>query len=606
MLDLKNMLKNRLVCTVILVLVTLTMLAQKETDSLVTILEKPGPDTLKFSVMQRLANLFINQNNYTEAKKYAARALILGEKLKRPDYIISANNRLGGIYREMNLYDSAFSCLFKNVKLAESLGNNELSASAYTNLGALYIRMKNYNKAEFYYKKALSIKEKTDQHEVIADINTKLATIYIAQKKYNEAISHLLVSEKLITGLNKEIPTLSNIYGNLGRINMEKGNIDTAIIYFEKTESLGLKIASDQILTRSYYFLSNAYMNKYDRDNKSATLNKALHYAEKLYKLAERFEDDNAKCAAALVLYKAHKLKGNPKEALIYHEIYIKINDTLTQLENSKYIADINFKYETEKQERIIHEIKLEKQMKELELEIEKQRSRNKSIIFLLTSFTLIGLTFLFFYTNKQKQKRKLITLENEKLSAELNFLKAQIDPHTIFNTINTIHGQLTIDVEKGRENLVKFSEILHYQLYDCNEKTVEIEKEIDYLKKYIELQKLRRSKKMELEFSIDENMKDFRIAPLLFVPLVENAFKHASTDSAGKYYIKISLHAANNMVNFNCSNSHSNQSGKNIRSGGIGLENLKKRLERLYKNRYSLNINKTENYFTTELQIHV
>ncbi|MBK6523991.1 MAG: histidine kinase [Sphingobacteriaceae bacterium] len=177
-------------------------------------------------------------------------------------------------------------------------------------------------------------------------------------------------------------------------------------------------------------------------------------------------------------------------------------------------VADINFKYETDKQARVIKQINLDREKKELELEFEKQRSRNN---FYIASFIIIIVLLgggLFFNSFKQKQKQARIQLENEKLMADINFLKAQVDPHTIFNTINTIHGQLAVDVKSGRDNLVKFSELMHYQLYECNDKFVDVEKEIQHLEKYVDLQKLRRSGKIELECYIDPSLKEMFVAP--------------------------------------------------------------------------------------------
>ena len=280
-------------------------------------------------------------------------------------------------------------------------------------------------------------------------------------------------------------------------------------------------------------------------------------------------------------------------------------------MENNKYVADINFKYETEKQERIIKEINLDRAMKDLALEVEKQESRSHIFIaaFIILAVILGG--GLFFYSYKQKQQRALIQLENDKLIADMNFLKAQVDPHTIFNTINTIHGQLGVDVKSGKENLVKFSELMHYQLYECNDKYVDIDKEIQHLSKYIELQKLRKSGRMELEFNLGEGLNQIFVAPLLFIPLVENAFKYANTNSEGKYFIRIDLQMVNNTIKFACVNSCTKKNDTSVgsstrRGGGIGLDNLKKRLEAVYKNKYSLTINQSVDAFYANLEIHV
>lgn len=585
-------------------------LSFSQTDSLLKAVSNSKIDSVTYKLEMRLISLYTSQNDYPSAKTHAINAHKLAAKIHDQDRIMQSNLRLGGVYREMNQYDSAFTYLFKNVAIAETKKDEKLSCEAYISVGALFLRMKKYEKADFYYQKALKLKEGSNELKTIAEINSKLGTIHVAQKKYEEAIVYLTKAEKLIEGL-KEPYMLANIYGNLGRINLERGNLDKAIFYLERTEKLGSEYKSDQILTRSYSFLSKVYLEKYKRSNSAAALNKALYYAELNFSMADRIEDDNAKCVTAEALYSIHKLKGNTKEALKFHEIYTALNDTLTQLENNKYVADINFKYETEKQERIIKEINLDRAMKDLALEVEKQESRSHIFIaaFIILAVILGG--GLFFYSYKQKQQRALIQLENDKLIADMNFLKAQVDPHTIFNTINTIHGQLGVDVKSGKENLIKFSELMHYQLYECNDKYVDIDKEIQHLSKYIELQKLRKSGRMELEFNLGEGLNQIFVAPLLFIPLVENAFKYANTNSEGKYFIRIDLQMVNSTIKFNCVNSCTKKNDTSVgsstrRGGGIGLDNLKKRLEAVYKNKYSLTINQSVDAFYANLEIHV
>lgn len=590
-----------------LVLLRLFHVQAAQPDSLLNALKNCTVDTTRCRLELRLANHYAYKNDYLSAKTHAKEANRLAVKINNTNLIVQSNVRLGAVYREMNQYDSAFIFLFKNVEMAEIKKDDQRSSEAYLGVGALFLRMKNYNKADFYYSKALKIKEGTQDKKTIAEIYSKLGTIQVAQKKYDNALAYLNKAEKLIVDL-KEPMMLANIYGNLGRINMEKGDVDKAIFFLEKTETLGREFKSDQILTRSYSFLSKAYIEKYAKENRSMLLTKALHYAELNFKIAEKIEDDNAKCVAAGSLFNIYKLKGNYADALKYHEIYTALNDTLTQLDNNRYVADINFKYENEKQERLIKQINSDREVKALALEVERQTSRNHIYIAAFIILVVLLGGGLFFNVYKQKQKRALIQLEKEKLVADLNFLKAQVDPHTIFNTINTIHGQLGVDVKSGKENLIKFSELLHYQLYECNDKYVDIEKEIQHLVKYIELQKLRKSGRMELEFNLGDGLKQVFVAPLLFVPLVENAFKYANTNLQGKYFIKIDLYRNGNTIEFNCLNSHTKKSEeqKTKKGGGIGLDNLRKRLDAVYKSKYSLTINQDQDTFETSLRIHV
>src|SRR5258705_6823084 len=145
---------------------------------------------------------------------------------------------------------------------------------------------------------------------------------------------------------------------------------------------------------------------------------------------------------------------------------------------------------------------------------------------------------------------------------------------------------------------------MLRYQLYECNDDKILIEKEISYLQDYVDLQKLRREAYDEVEFTYSENVKGFSIEPLLLMPFVENSFKHLSHFSSGrKNLVKINAHRSNGEFHFNVANTIEYTSTKEP-VGGIGLRNVKRRLELLYNGRHELNIKETGDIFEVNLKI--
>ncbi len=125
--------------------------------------------------------------------------------------------------------------------------------------------------------------------------------------------------------------------------------------------------------------------------------------------------------------------------------------------------------------------------------------------------------------------RRRLYEVEKEKISTELNFLRSQINPHFLFNVINTIYFQIDKKNSEARASVEKLSEMLRYQLYECTTDKIEIKKELDYIKNYVAIQTLRMEKGSDIQLYIDEKIGSFKIAPLLILPIVENAFKHVS-----------------------------------------------------------------------------
>lgn len=189
--------------------------------------------------------------------------------------------------------------------------------------------------------------------------------------------------------------------------------------------------------------------------------------------------------------------------------------------------------------------------------------------------------------------------LTNDHLQTELKFLRAQYHPHFLFNALNTIYFQVDDDVAGAKQSIELLSELLRYQLYD-RQHEVSIKQELDYLQNYILLQKVRASKKMVLTVDFDEELTEQQIYPLLFLPLVENAFKYVG----GKYHIDITAESIADGVLLRVKNDLPEHIQSNPESSGIGIENLNRRLELLYPNCHKLTLNKQPDYFIAELEL--
>jgi two-component system, LytTR family, sensor kinase len=192
-----------------------------------------------------------------------------------------------------------------------------------------------------------------------------------------------------------------------------------------------------------------------------------------------------------------------------------------------------------------------------------------------------------------------------EKAEAELNFLKSQINPHFVFNSLNSVYFLIDKNNPEARNALHKFSEMLRYQLYEMNGEKVPVEKEVRYLKDYVDLQQLRKDEKYAVEFSSNETVKGFSIEPLLLVPLVENAFKHISHHTHRINYVQVNLNRHNGHFHFQVKNSKENQPTTEAH-GGIGLQNVKRRLELLYPGKHDLAITETASDFEVQLKIQL
>ncbi|HUR67330.1 MAG TPA: histidine kinase [Chitinophagaceae bacterium] len=201
--------------------------------------------------------------------------------------------------------------------------------------------------------------------------------------------------------------------------------------------------------------------------------------------------------------------------------------------------------------------------------------------------------------------RQRMAETAKEKAEAELNFLKSQINPHFVFNSLNSVYFLINKDNPDARAALHKFSEMLRYQLYEMNGEKVPVEKEIRYLKDYMDLQLLRKDEKYSVQFRCDESVKGFSIEPLLLIPLVENAFKHISHHHDRINFVKVELDRQNGSFNFRVNNSKERLPSTEMH-GGIGLQNVKRRLELLYPGKHKLDISDEPDHFFVHLNLQL
>lgn len=204
--------------------------------------------------------------------------------------------------------------------------------------------------------------------------------------------------------------------------------------------------------------------------------------------------------------------------------------------------------------------------------------------------------TWLKAYVDNKVQLEKVT---NEQLETELKFLKAQYHPHFLFNALNTIYFQMDDDTEGAKRSIEKFSELLRYQLYD-QQQQVPVMQEIEYLQSFIELQKIRSSDRLNLKVDFDKKLNGQLVYPLLFLPLVENAFKFVG----GDYEMRVEAKVTDDRIDFKVENSVPQRKESVKKAGGIGLENLKRRLDLLYPGRHSLLLENSGDHFKAELKL--
>lgn len=226
--------------------------------------------------------------------------------------------------------------------------------------------------------------------------------------------------------------------------------------------------------------------------------------------------------------------------------------------------------------------------------------------------FKVYGFTLLFmllkYIRDRGEEKHKVETLLKEKANTELNFLKAQIHPHFLFNTLNNLYALTLEKSDDAPEVVAKLSEILDYMLYQCNDPQVLVQKEIDLIQHYIDLEKLRYGTRLKLQFEYQISNPTAKIAPLVLLSIVENAFKHGVSGALQDPRIDIQLKEENGKLTFEVYNTKPVlvQEDQKAYRKGIGTSNIKRQLELVYRDRHEWIIDEQERSYQVFLKIEL
>jgi tetratricopeptide (TPR) repeat protein len=635
--------KKRSLMFFFLVLVGFSMKAQKniDKDSLYRAFSMMNDDTVKIKKAFELGSDLALQGYNYEVLRYGKEAEQLSLKLNSKKFLLRSLRLIAQSYTSTNKLDSALHHRFRELAVAEETQNKQAIAGSYAEIASIYGRQFNFQKAVENYMTALTIAEELNNKSIMASIYGNLGIVYKNQKAYDKAQESYHMSLNIFKKLgNKHAEAL--LLKSIGIIYSKEKNYTKALEYYSESlhiqDSIGDKSSSMTTLTNMsaaylelndhkksqkfslralgiaeetestihiiicHLYLGNSYTETMD-------LQRASRHLEKVMSLIGLIDDIELLSECYLAMSKLKEKQRDFNGSLTYYKRYETFKDSLTHITANQKTLELLAKYDSDKKDKEIKLLNIEKVLKETELRQKDINQRNILIgtASLIVLMALIG--SLFFQVNKQKGRSALYKLQHEKVTSDLNFLKAQVNPHLIFNTLNTIYVQLDDDIERGRENLLKFSELMRYLLYECNDALVDIEKEINHINNYIHLQKSRKSETFDLISAIDENIYGILIAPLIFIPLIENAFKHLSNFQTSKNYISIKLGFVSNKVIFKCENTFVQKEPgaiSNFKFGGVGLINLQKQLAHVYPGRHQFTVNKTESIYSVELSIDV
>jgi len=204
-------------------------------------------------------------------------------------------------------------------------------------------------------------------------------------------------------------------------------------------------------------------------------------------------------------------------------------------------------------------------------------------------------------YYNSRDDRKRLAELEKKNLEQQLEYLRYQINPHFFMNTLNNIHALVDIDPEKAKDTILELSKMMRFVLYEGNKQGVPLSRELDFIRHYIALMQLRYTDKVRITLDLPQEVPDSQIQPLILITFIENAFKHGVSYQRDSF-IEVQMAVEGDELRFMCRNSKADVS--NEQKGGVGLVNVRKRLDLLYGNNYALRINDVADIYTVELTL--
>jgi two-component system LytT family sensor kinase len=229
--------------------------------------------------------------------------------------------------------------------------------------------------------------------------------------------------------------------------------------------------------------------------------------------------------------------------------------------------------------------------------------------LYFLSNFFIVGTSTIFsIVTDWARQLREKSDLERQTMQSELRFLKSQINPHFLFNTLNNLYALTLKKSDQAPEIVIKLSEMMRYMLYECNEKQVLLVKEINYIRNYLDLEKLRQGQSVDISLEVNGMVSNQKIAPLMFITFLENSFKHGLNNQLQNGFVHVKIDIESHQVHFFVENSKPNRlpNQEHKRPGGIGLVNVRRRLDLLYPGQYDLIIDDNPNSYAVNLTLEV
>lgn len=543
-----------------------------EIDSLENILSRPSlPDSARIDLLVEIATV-LRINDVTKAIHYAHEAKKLAEE-KKPSLLNRVYFTLGNVYLNKADYKNALLYYFKALRIFEKQKKYEQASRCLNNIGVVHSYLKNAALCEKYFREALALREK---HGYIKDIGipyTSMGFVLSEKGEYAEALRYY--SKAFVSGKrdsDRYVMVIALI--NMGSVKLKQKKPEQARKYIEQAMGINKSLQDNEQQSVCYDYLSEIAVAEGDLDLAEKNQLMGLDYAQ-------RAGIEGKKASAYKHLAEIYSKQKNFEEAYKTRLIYEELNDSSLNESSIKQINELQTAYDLERKNS---EILLLNKDKELALSTASRQQLLRNILVAVCIFITI-IVFILVRNVRLKQrlnqslKTKNNELADENIAAKYEILKSKIDPHFLFNSLNTLSSIVHIDKDKAIEFIEQFSVLYRNILESGDVDLFELSQEIRITNSYLYLQKVRFGNKLEINMNVNGSDETY-IPPFAMQMVVENAIKHNIISSVKKLHISIYQKEGWIII-------ENNLQKKNPEGGstGIGLKNIIDRYRMFTKN---------------------
>lgn len=479
-----------------------------------------------------LGNYSMALDNFSKAQNVFENELPVDSELnsnEAKDGLARAYGSIGFVFMEQSNYPKALDYNFKALKIYEETENLEKLSRIYNNIGVIYKSQSDYFKAIKYYEKCLEIQEKLGDKNIGITINN-IGLVYLNQRNFDDAWIYFSKSSNYFSQ-HPNTRGLADLNYNIGEYYKQKNNLDKAIDYTQKALD-GFNSIDNK------FGIANAYANLGSLFFKQKKYNEALNYTTKGLRLANEIKSLGKIYIFELALSEIYESQGNIPQALKHYKQYSAIKDSVVNAETVKNTIRAEMNFEFDKKEMLQRE-----QIIKREIIFNEQEKVNaiKIVFSVLLALFASGIAFLIY---NRTQLKKTLTLEKELAIYEQKALHLQMNPHFIFNCLGSISSFIVKNsTDAAIKYLAKFSKLMRLTLEYSKESLIPIDKEIESIQNYLELEQLRFNNKFQFTINKSSEIEDdVALPPLLLQPFIENAIIHGMSPKLNSGLITVAF----------------------------------------------------------------